>query len=56
MFLEDSIVCGTEILRYIIFLSFKVIRKDVFVLMLSIYEKISIVLLRNKIIWGSMVL
>jgi hypothetical protein len=28
-----------ETLRYIIFLSFKFIRKDVFVLVLSIYKK-----------------
>jgi hypothetical protein len=43
-------------LRYIIFLSFKFIGKDVFVLALSIKEKINTVLLRNKTIWGSMIL
>jgi hypothetical protein len=33
-----------ETLKYIIFLSFKFIRKDIFILALNIYENISIVL------------
>jgi hypothetical protein len=35
-FLEDSIVSSGETLKYIISLSFKFIRKDVFILVLSI--------------------